>query len=57
MRQCFEHKEVADRLRRSSVGIESEDDLEDHETFIAFKWFDVEKGSGESSCTAGFTCP
>ena len=30
------YKEAADRLRQSGVGIESEDDLEDHETFIAF---------------------
>lgn len=34
------YKEVADRLRRSGVGIESDDDLEDHEIFIGFKWFE-----------------
>ena len=34
------HKEATDRLWRSGVGIESEDDLEDHEIFIGFKWFD-----------------
>ena len=34
------YKEAADRLRRSGVGMESDNDLEDHEIFIAFKWFD-----------------
>ena len=47
-KQCHEkikalkkkYKEAADHLRQSGVGMESEDDLEDHKTFIAFKWFE-----------------
>ena len=34
------YTEATDSLWRSGVGIESEDDMEDHEIFIGFKWFD-----------------
>ena len=47
LKQCCEKikslkkkcKEAADRLRQSGIWIESEDDLEDHEIFVDFKWF------------------
>ena len=32
-------KEVADHLRRSSVGIESDDEPDNHEVYLGFKWF------------------
>ena len=35
------YKEAADSLRRSGVGIESDDDLDDHEIFVGFKWFEA----------------
>ena len=33
------YKEAVDRLRRSSVGIKSDDDLDDHEIYVGFRWF------------------
>ena len=46
-RQCWEkikslkkkYKEAVDKLRRSGVGIESEDEPDDQEIFASFKWF------------------
>ena len=35
------YKEAADSLHRSGVGIESDDDLDDHEIFVGFKWFEA----------------
>ena len=35
------YKESVDRLRRSGVGIESDDDLKDHDIFVGFKWFEA----------------
>ena len=48
LKQCCEkmkslkekYKEATDRLRRNGIWIESEDDLEDHEILVGFKWFD-----------------
>ena len=33
------YKDALDRLRRSDVGVDSEDDLEDYEIYVNFKWF------------------
>ena len=33
------YEETMDKLRASGVGIESDDDLDDHEIFVGFKWF------------------
>ena len=35
------YKECVDRFHRSGVGIESDDDLEDHNIFVGFKWFEA----------------
>ena len=33
------YKETVDKLRQSGVSIELDDDLDDHEIFVHFKWF------------------
>ena len=33
------YKETVDRLRKSGVGVESDDDLDDSDIFVNFKWF------------------
>ena len=40
MKSLKKKYKAADRLQWRSIGIESEDDLEDHEVFVSFKWFD-----------------
>ena len=39
--QARPNKEAADSLRRSGLGIESDDDLDGHEIFVSFKWFEA----------------
>ena len=33
------YKETVDRLRKSGVGVKSDDDLDDSDIFVSFKWF------------------
>ena len=33
------YKSAIDRLRTSGIGVESDDDLEDHNIYVNFKWF------------------
>ena len=35
------YKEFVDCLRRSGVGIKSDDDLEDHNILLGYKWFEA----------------
>ena len=49
LKQCCEkikalkkkYKEAADSLRWTGVGIELDDDFDDHEVFVGFKWFEA----------------
>ena len=36
------NEEAADSLHKTAVGIESDDDLEDHKIFVGCKWFEAQ---------------